>query len=129
MRWCFPSVLVAGASFFAFANPDARAADSVRLLRVATDTAAVVVRADDATLHVVRLGERVRESAWTLHQVARGRATFAYGGNSPGALLVEVRAGESLDLERTPASAIVTAQPGLVATHVVPIERKDERAP
>ena len=130
MWWRYPSVLAIGASLFALATAAADAAGTVRLLRVAPDADAVVVRDERAQLHVVRNGERVLESAWSLHAIRAGGATFSYGSvSATGALLVDVRAGESLDLSRGPADLLKSAHPGVVATHVIPIESAKRDAP
>ena len=130
MWWRSPPVLAIGASFISFASTAAHAAQSVRLLRVAVDTNAVVVRDGDAHLHVVRVGERVMGSAWSLQSIRTGGATFAYGsaGNS-GGLMVDVPAGRTLDLSRKPADLEPTPHPAAVSTHVVTREEDKRDAP
>lgn len=127
MWWRSPSVLAIGAIFIALATTAAHAAETVRLLRVAGDADAVVVKDERAQLHVVRVGERVLDSAWTLQNVRAGGATFAYGSiGATGSSLIDVLAGEPLDLARNAADVVTTPQPAVISMHGISVD-EDKR--
>lgn len=114
-----PSVFTTGVSavVFAFAAGAVDAADTARLLRVAPDAGAAVFRADARVL-VVREGERVPGTAWTVQRVQPFSVVLTKGTlSSEGALMVELLAGERI---RDPgASDKASAVPAAVASHVI----------
>lgn len=116
-----PSVLLAGAGavVLAFAAGAVDATEATRLVRVAPDAAAAVFRSE-ASLLVVREGEQVPGTPWTVRQVGTSGVVLAHGTlAAEGSLLLELRAGERIDPDLSPASATPKPVPAAVATHVI----------